>query len=250
MGSNKKYFDDCYKWSLEPVKDITFSLYSANTWETFRKYICDDKAIIDLGCGAGVLLYNIHKVASRFINCNVVGYDFAEESISLARQLCPGVIFKTGGILNTEFKSNTFDIIASTMAIEHVDDEMFIKEIARIIKPNGILLLTTVMKKKWAWYYLKNKNGKRVLELTHLREYANPQELISKLRKYGFKTVFLETPAIKFSILDFVLIRLAKIFKKRLFLEIAAKDIIVKLRKIFKVTVPGYFAIEIIATRI
>jgi len=247
--SEKKYFEDAYKWSLKPVKDISFSLYSANTWKTFQKYISDNKTIIDLGCGAGVLLYNINKIAKKYNNCNVLGYDFSEEAILYARKLCPEVKFVIGDVVDTKFEDNTFDIVASTMTIEHVDDEKFIEEVSRIIKPKGAFLLNTVMKTDRAWYYLKDKNGESVLELTHLREYTNTDELISKLEKYNFKPAFLETPRIKFSILDFILLRLARRFKNKYFLDVADKDIVVKIRKMLKIPIPGYFAIEVIATK-
>jgi SAM-dependent methyltransferase len=135
------------------------------------------------------------------------------------------------------------------MVIEHVDDEKFLAEISRIIKPGGVLFLTTVMKTNRAWYYLKNDKGERVLDLTHLREYHNVGEINIKLKRYGFDMLSCETPRIRFSLVDPVLMRLGALLKKRYFLEMASYDFVVKLRKAFRIPIPGYFAIELIATK-
>ena len=243
-------FENTFQWSLSPAKDISLAVNSIKSWNVLEKYICDNKTIIDLGCGAGQLLYNIQRIAGHYSNCKVIGFDFTEGAISLARKLCPEAEFKRGDVMNTQFPPDTFDIVSSSMVIEHVDDDKFLAEISRIIKPGGVLFLTTVMKKDWAWYYLKNSKGESVLNLTHLREYRSADEIVSKVMKHGFHEVYLETPRLKFSLLDFLLIRLGTLLKIKYFLEIAAKDFIVTLRKILRIPIPGYYAIEVIAIKI
>lgn len=248
-NSSAKYFEDTFQWSLSPAKDISLAVYSLRAWRIFQQYICDNKTIIDLGCGAGMLLYNIQRIAKRYSNCRVIGYDFTEEAILLARKLCPAVEFKKGDVIKTQFSANTFDLISSSMVIEHVDDDKFLAEVSRITKPGGVLFLTTVMKTSWAWYYLKNGRGESVMDLTHLREYRNADEIALKLMKHGFNVIFLETPRIKFSLVDFLLIRLGTLLRIKYFLKIAAEDFVVKLRKILRIPIPGYYAIELIAIK-
>jgi ubiquinone/menaquinone biosynthesis C-methylase UbiE len=245
----EKSFKEAFQWSLQPSKDVSLAVNSLKFWEELRKYLGDNKTIIDLGCGAGVLLYHIYKETQNYNNCRVMGFDFTEEAISLASKLCPQVEFKKGDVLNTQFPDNTFDIVCSCMVIEHVDDDKFLAEISRITKPGGTIFLTTVLKTKWGWYYLKNSKGESVLNLTHLREYRNTDEIARKIMKYGFNIVTLETPRIRFSLFDFLLMRLAALLRMRYFLKVAADGFVVKLRKMFKVAIPGYYAIEIVAQK-
>jgi 2-polyprenyl-3-methyl-5-hydroxy-6-metoxy-1,4-benzoquinol methylase len=248
-NSSKKYFENTFRWSLSPAKDISLAINSLKIWSEFQKFISDNKTIIDLGCGAGMLLYQVQKIAKEYNNCRVIGFDFTEEAILLAKKICLGAEFKRGNFMNTQFPANTFDVIISSMAIEHVDDEKLLAEISKIIKPGGALLLTTVMKTSRGWYYLKNDKGESVLDLTHLREYRDADEIVLKLGKFGFSVVSLETPMMKFSLLDFLLIRLGALLRRRYFLEVASKSLIVKLRKVLKIPIPGYFAIELIAIK-
>jgi len=207
------------------------------------------QTIIDLGCGAGVLLYFLQELSQPYHSCQVIGYDFSKEALSRATTFCRDARFVAGSILETGFRSKAFDIITSTMTMEHVDDEQFLREIARIMKPDGTLLLTTVIKKKGAWYYLKNSEGESVLEKTHLREYAGSEEVLTKLLRHGFRPLIWEEPRIRFPLLDFFLIRLSRILRRESFTALLSRKGIVKLRKMTRIPVPGYYAMEVIATR-
>lgn len=73
----------------------------------------------------------------------------------------------------TGLESNAFDFVVSFQVIEHIqDDEAFVKEIHRVLKPGGQVILTT-------------PNRKRSLSRNpwHVREYF-AGELIALLRKY------------------------------------------------------------------
>ena len=248
-AKKRKYFQSRYPLSLRPTSDISFLVYSLKIWDALKQYIHDNHVIVDLGRGSGILIFNLLEEAKKYLNCQVFGFDFSEESILLSRQFCPGAVFKVGDVLHTGFAYKSFDIVCSTMTIEHLDDELFLREAARIIKPKGILFLSTVMRSKGAWYYLKDKNGQVVLDCTHLREYRHPQELIARLNAHGFAIRLLDTPRIKFSILDFILLRLARLTRLGCLLDMAACSLIVRLRRLMKIPIPGYFAIELIAQK-
>ncbi len=97
--------------------------------------------LLDIGCydgGVGLLLKN--KFGKQ---CQIYGVDAADNSVKMA--LKNGIQAKlcdvTKGI---SFESNMFDYVFAGEIIEHLyDTDFFLEEIKRVLKPNGILILTT-----------------------------------------------------------------------------------------------------------
>jgi ubiquinone/menaquinone biosynthesis C-methylase UbiE len=243
----KDHFTFQYNKVLKPATDVELVLYSKKTWPALKKYFKNNQVIADFGCGNAILLFNCYQESKTLNNVSLVGLDFAGVAFKAAKQLCPKASFIVSNVLSAPLKKNSIDIATSTQVIEHIDDEAFVKELARVLKPQGALLLTTVLKKKYAWYFRKNKYGERVIESTHLREYKKLSDVTSLLEKYGFKVAFKALPPINVSFVNFILDRLYNLTKIRFFLEIAANDFIVKLRKLTRIPIPGYYAIELIA---
>ena len=51
-------------------------------------------------------------------------------------------------------EENKFDIITSMEVIEHVNDaEEFVKTLQQLLKPNGLLFLSTINKSFLGWFY-------------------------------------------------------------------------------------------------
>ncbi len=95
---------------------------------------------LDYGCGTGILLEQLAGKYER--GC---GVDVKESSLEQARGKCPDCEFKLitkDG--STSYPDATFDTIALVEVIEHVPDEAAtLREIARLLKPGGRLVLTT-----------------------------------------------------------------------------------------------------------
>ena len=97
--------------------------------------------LLDIGCydgHVGILLKN--KFGKK---CQIYGVDAAPNSVKLA--LKNGIQAKlcdvTKGI---SFESNMFDYVFAGEIIEHLyDTDFFLEEIKRVLKPNGILIITT-----------------------------------------------------------------------------------------------------------
>lgn len=96
--------------------------------------------ILDLGCSKG----EISSYIKRKLNANVIGADFSEEALKEARKR--GIECYNIDIENPLPKNwaNKFDAVLLSEVIEHVfDTDFVIKEIKKILKPNGILVITT-----------------------------------------------------------------------------------------------------------
>lgn len=91
--------------------------------------------ILDIGCGTGK---NV-EVFSRF--GQTWGIDISSEAISYCKKRGIKNI-KRSRAEKTGFRRNSFDVITLLDVLEHVDDTETIKEVLRILKPGGILLVS------------------------------------------------------------------------------------------------------------
>lgn len=124
--------------------------------------------LLELGCGEGRGVELLAPLADSYI-----GLDKIKAVISNLEKRYPDYKFMSGVFPPFPFEDNSFDTIITFQVIEHVkDDEGFIKEIHRVLKPGGTALITT-------------PNIKMTLSRNpwHEREYTG-DELISLCKKH------------------------------------------------------------------
>jgi ubiquinone/menaquinone biosynthesis C-methylase UbiE len=95
--------------------------------------------VLDAGCGAGV---PVSGLLSKYFQ--VVGVDFAEGQIQLARRLVPQAEFVCQDITHLDFPDASFDAICSYYAIIHIpreEHEGLLQSFYRLLKPSGLALL-------------------------------------------------------------------------------------------------------------
>lgn len=120
-----------------------------NAWSEFDiilPYIKKFDRVLDLGCGNG-----------RFRNAlglqlisegNYFGFDVSEEMLKFAREQWPRDHFFRGDFASKlPFGAENFDVIVSIAAFHHLlskkDQCNFLAECFRVLKPGGIIFLTT-----------------------------------------------------------------------------------------------------------
>ncbi|WP_420317589.1 class I SAM-dependent methyltransferase [Ekhidna sp.] len=102
-----------------------------------KPYIKGD--LLELGCGEGRGVELLAPLADSFI-----GIDKIKAVIDKLEKKYPDYKFMSGVFPPFPFEDNSFDTIVTFQVIEHVkDDEGFIKEIHRVLKPGGTALITT-----------------------------------------------------------------------------------------------------------
>jgi len=108
-----------------------------------RKIIRENKNIktmMDLGCGAGKSVDFFHRLNSEI---NWVGLDI-EDSPQVNRRTRNDVEFCSYDGINIPFEDNYFDLIYSNQVMEHVrNPRELLKEVARVLKPNGYFVGST-----------------------------------------------------------------------------------------------------------
>jgi 2-polyprenyl-3-methyl-5-hydroxy-6-metoxy-1,4-benzoquinol methylase len=103
------------------------------------------KSLLDAGCGTGWF----SKMAVER-GAVVTSMDLGENLLQEVKKKCESTRV-VGSILEMPFENDSFDVIVSSEVIEHTPNpHKAIEELARVLKPNGILVLTTPNK---FWYF-------------------------------------------------------------------------------------------------
>lgn len=109
--------------------------------------------ILDYGCGSGVFANSILKKTK-----NVYACDVNRIVINKAKKRYPKVKFKSIKIgSKLPYKDNFFDVVYIFHTLEHVDsEEKTLKDIGRVLKRGGTLLLASPYKGIFSWADLAN----------------------------------------------------------------------------------------------
>ena len=146
----------------------------------------EGEMILDLGCGMG---YFTDKMREGGATC--LGLDLSFSSLQYANEKWPGENL-IGFCDKIPFKDDTFDKVLFTDVIEHMeDDESSLKEIARVLKPSGYVVITTPAK---AGLLVGTKlnllfHDKPGTPEFHYRIGYTAEELSEKLNKCGMEIV-------------------------------------------------------------
>lgn len=107
----------------------------------------ENSTILDLGCDDGVITQQ--RFQQKITNPQIVGIDIEINKLQKAKKLGLTVL-KADSEYQLPFKNNSFDIISANQLIEHlIKTDSFIKEIYRVLKPNGYLLISTENLASW-----------------------------------------------------------------------------------------------------
>ena len=120
-------------------------LFDLKRWKLLAKYFKGGK-VIDLGCLDSLAPFII-KI--NYPSAEVWGLDQAKETIEFLKNKYPMITYIQGDVYKTGFPNEYFNYVVAGELIEHLEEpERFIKEAFRILKPNGILALSTPLNEK------------------------------------------------------------------------------------------------------
>lgn len=106
------------------------------------------KVVLDIACGEGYGCNLLTQEASK-----VIGIDIDVTCIKNAKLSYknPQIEFLSGSILDIPLTSNCVDIITCFETLEHITEhENAITELKRVLKPDGILIISTPDKKNYS----------------------------------------------------------------------------------------------------
>jgi len=109
-----------------------------------RDLIPKGSRLLDIGCGNGRFLG-----APLDVSIDYAGIDFSESLIDVAKERYSSrsnTTFVVGDALNLPLPDHSFDMTVSFAVIHHIPSRacrvQFLREAARVVKPNGLIILT------------------------------------------------------------------------------------------------------------
>lgn len=95
--------------------------------------------VLDIGCGSGIYLFNLKK-----LGWDVYGLDSSQKAVSFARDRLKLKNIFSGTLDDKKYPTHFFDVVCLSHVIEHLPNpRQTLVEIRRIIRPGGLLLITT-----------------------------------------------------------------------------------------------------------
>jgi len=197
------------------VSDYAKAVSEVGLWESekmmIEKYFNPENRILDIGCGAGRTTIGLYKLGYHLIE----GLDLSEAMIVQARRISKNlnynISFRVGDVACLDYDDETFEVALFSfngiMQIPRKENRIkVLKEIKRILKPEGYFLFTThdrdsgkeyesfwqEEKKKWA-LHIQDKSlhefGDKIIKMEErdiFLHFPTREEVISSLQEEGF----------------------------------------------------------------
>lgn len=159
---------------LPEVCDSEMTIEHKQRYEFAKEYV-GGKKVLDAACGEGYGSNILSEAADI-----VVGMDIDAETVRLANEKYGStkLTYKVGNAEKLPFENESFDVIVSFETIEHISEiaqENFLSEIRRVLRPDGLLIMSTPNKA----IYTDAVNGKNPY---HIKEFYT-EEFISFMQK-------------------------------------------------------------------
>ncbi len=170
----------------------------------------DNPSLLDVGCGTGTMLKLLQEQGLQ----NLRGADISENMLKIAANKNPNIPFRAALSEKLPYKDNIFDLVYLSGILHHLPStDTTLKEIYRILKPGGIMLIFepivewSLHKKFWNTFFkacftplilfLKGKNRTKIQQqpkatTTPVHRHISQKELMTTLKQH-WNVLFSET---------------------------------------------------------
>ncbi|HLD43137.1 MAG TPA: class I SAM-dependent methyltransferase [Candidatus Nanoarchaeia archaeon] len=155
-------------------------------WSEINKHLGNlkGKNALDLACGGGFFTEKLAKKGAL-----AKGIDADENTIKIARKYHnkPNVAFTTAKAEKLPYPRDFFDIVVSVCAMQHFEnDEKAMREINRVLKPSGKLILSV---DSFSYPGTPLDTVKMHQRKEHVLRLYTKESMKEKLERNGFKVV-------------------------------------------------------------
>lgn len=157
------------------VKQLSYRQYHSILSRYANLSIESPGELLEVGCGPGYLISFLEK---WFPKISITGFEYDQRLIEEAKERVQRTSFVQGNAEQLPFSDCQFDVVVSLHLIEHLyNPEKMLKEVHRILKPNGIFIIATpnlgglgakIMGKKWSGFREDHVSLKSVNEWSQL----------------------------------------------------------------------------------
>lgn len=125
-------------------KQKNLEAYVKNAYDIFALLDGQNKTVLELGCGFGLMLVSFGMFGSK----RLIGVDIAQENQEGFQKLSAqfpdlDLNFQLGDWLNLPHEPESFDVVLMYESISHIrDTDIILSEIHNVLKPNGVLFIS------------------------------------------------------------------------------------------------------------
>jgi ubiquinone/menaquinone biosynthesis C-methylase UbiE len=148
-----QFYNNFHKKKEHKVVDFM----TQNRYEFLRSLLKNQTGkVLVVGCGSRDEMSILND------KCEGTGLDISKVAVEKSKKNYPRFRYIVGDAQNMPFGQERFDCIVCSEVIEHLpDDEKFLEEAYRVLKPQGRLIITAP---NWiSWYGLARKLGEALL---------------------------------------------------------------------------------------
>jgi len=138
------------EWTGERLETFVFNESAVEHLHRYAiaKEYCTGKKVLDIASGEG---YGANLMGENALHVTGVDIDSSVIKNASEKYRRSNLIFKQGSIENIPLPNQSFDIVTCFETLEHITDhKKAIQEIKRVLKPGGLILISTPDKKNYS----------------------------------------------------------------------------------------------------
>jgi len=143
INLREKKFHDELQSKNKPRKENIFYKAISTMFEDFESYIeknSRNKTVLDFGCGIG----SITERVAKYQPAKLVGIDISEISINKAKESSKNknlnIKYISDNCEKSKLISSSYDLIYGSGILHHLDLQLCVKEINRLLKKKGTMI--------------------------------------------------------------------------------------------------------------
>lgn len=153
----------------------------------YAKSFCGGKKVLEIGCNIGYGTIELSNAAEE-----IVGVDFDSCALQIAKKsyASSNIRYEEVKATNLPYERCSFDVVLSFQVIEHIkpaEVSIFLSEINRVLKNDGIALLTTPNRKLRLYPFQKPLNSEHYTEYSSKGFYKRSKSFFKNVHLLGLR---------------------------------------------------------------